>query len=273
MSENAVEKTSEKFELNFESTAKAVPLIIGFLIVCGSLYLDTYYRCFHVNIFNYLDTTEILTTFLYIIKDIIFIFSGLISYIILLKIVFWLGDKFPSKNKKIPNENASEAKSNFIDNFVQSKELPTILTIISLIFCIGYIMKSYDIEINSNYIIKNKDWMGTALLIFTAISALLILIQFEAGKKSALKNMSVFFALFFISYSISAAVEKIEGAVNNIDLSAMVITDNDTIRTTPKNIYVGRTNKYVFFFNTEKKIADIIPQERIKRISFSYQRP
>ncbi len=270
---NKLENLKESVALDFEKIAKLVPLIIGFLIICGSLYLDTYYRCFHINIFNYLDTTEILTTFLYIIKDIIFIFAGLIGYMIALKIIFWIGDNFPAKNKKDSNEPTSKTKTNLIDRFVQSDEMPTILTIVSLVFCLGYIMKSYEIEINSNYIIKNKDWMGTALIIFTAIASLLILIQFETGKKAALKNMSIFFALFFISYSVSTAVEKIEATVNRVDKESMVILENDTLKTTSKYIYVGRTNRYVFFFDTEKERADVIPQDQVKRISFSYQKP
>jgi hypothetical protein len=36
---------------------------------------------------------------------------------------------------------------------------------------------------------------------------------------------------------------------------------------------VGRTNKYVFFFDVEKDRADVIPQDKIKKMSFSHQKP
>lgn len=276
MNETKLKNSNEPTEFDFEKVAKLVPLIIGFLIVCGSLYLDTYYKCFHINIFNYLDTTEILTTFLYIIQDIVFIFAGLIGYIVLVKIILWFDNKWSSyKKKKTVREEIKPdvQKENLLDKFIHSDEMPTILTVVSLLFCLGYIMKSYDIEINSNYIIKNRDWMGAALIIFTAVAAFLIMIQFEAGKKTAVKNMIIFFTLFLISYSVSAAVAKIESTVNMVDLESMIILENDTIKTTPKYIYVGRTNKYVFFFDMNKKRADVIPQDIVKRISFSYQKP
>jgi len=270
MGEASIEKVEGKVEIDFESIAKAVPLILGFFIVCGSLYLDTYYNCFHINVFNYLDTTEILTTFLYIIKDIIFILACVVGYILFLKGLFWLTVKWEVySNKKWPSKNAEpKRKISFNPDTVSFG-----LIIISIIFCITYIIKSYTIEINSNYIIKDRDWMGQALLSYAIIGSFWITTQFETGTKKGFKNMIIFFALFFISYSVSSAVSKIELSVNNADLSSMIILENDTIKTTPKYIYVGRTNKYVFFFDIDKKIADVIPQDQIKKITFRYQRP
>jgi len=262
----------EKVELNFETIAKTVPLIIGFLIICGSLYLDTYYSCFHINIFNYLDTTEILTTFLYIIKDIIFISACAVGYILFLKCIQFAQEAY--QKHKIKKNSLEEIKSkNIKEIFYQFDKISFAIIGFSIAFCITYIVKSYTIEINSNYIIKNRDWMGEVLMYYAIIGSIWITAQFEAGTKRGLKNMIIFFALFFISFSVSKAVEKIEVAVNNVDLSSMVILENDTIKTTPKYIYLGRTNKYVFFFNLEKKVADVIPQEGIKKISFSYQKP
>jgi hypothetical protein len=262
----------EKVELSFEGLAKAAPLVIGFLIVCGSLYLDSYYRCFHVNIFNYLDTTEILTTFLYLIQEIVFILACSIGYILIVKSSLWISSKYQAyKIKKNPQRVLSSKTAKNI--FKQIDEVSYGVIVVSLIFCLIYIIKAFNIEINSNYIIKNRDWMRTALIAYAVVGSLWITAQLETGTKRAMRNLVIFSALFFISFSVSSAVEKVELTVNKVDLSSMVILEKDTIRTTPKYVYIGRTNKYVFFFDIDKKVADVIPQERIKKISFGYQKP
>jgi hypothetical protein len=115
--------------------------------------------------------------------------------------------------------------------------------------------------------------MGFVLTLYSVIAFLWITVQVEEKTKGSIKNMIIFVALFFISYSVSSAIENVETTVKDIDLNSMVLLDNDTINTTPKYIYVGRTNKYVFFFDIDKERADVIPQDKIKKISFSYQRP
>ena len=241
-------------EVNLETISKAVPLGVGFFICCGSLHLSTYYKCFHINIFNYLDTTEILVTFLYLIQDIAYLIAVFIGYVLFVKSLLWI-----TKSKA--------------DVFNKSRRLSFALIVGALLLCIAYLIKAYFIEIDSNYILKNRDWMRTVLYIFGAVAFIWITAEFEARTSRGIKNMIIFFALFCISYSVATAIERVEGTVKDIDKNSYVVLDKDTIRTTKSYIYVGRTNKYVFFFNIDSVRADVIPEDKIQKISFSYPRP
>lgn len=145
--------------LSVEAFVKSVPLIIGFFIFCGSLYLTTYYSCFHINIFNYLETSEILVTFLYLLHEIAFIFALFVGYVVFLKIISWLHEKY--SKKKVEDSTKNEA------NATRGNYISLGITLISLIFCIVYVIKAYLIEIDSNYIIKNRDWMSEFLVAYT----------------------------------------------------------------------------------------------------------
>ncbi len=271
MSNDTTENKYKRVKFPFESIARSIPLIIGFLILCGSLYLDTFYGCFNINIFNYLDTTEILTTFLYIIKEILFILAFIAVYMLSMKCLYWVVDKlFYSKTKNTSSEQTETKAENNV--FTQSDKIPFGVIIFSIVFCIISIVKSYTIEINSNNHI-NTGWMREVLLGYVIVGSIFIIAQYEAGKKNGLRNMIIFFTLFFISFSINKAFEHIEQTITGADFHSTVILEKDTIKTTPKYIYVGRTNKYVFFFNLDKKVTDVIPQEGIKKISFSHQKP
>jgi hypothetical protein len=261
----------ERTELDLEKVAKIVPLIIGFFIGCGSLYLETYYKCFHINIFNYLDTTEILTTFLYLIQDIAFITAILIGYVLVIKLGIWIMDFSRKQPDKTNDPIKSSVQLNIFQKFGQVSS--TLILAGALIFCVIYLLRSYSIEYDSKYIVKNRIWMSAGLLVFSFISSFWLTAQFELQTKQSLRNLTVFTALFFISYSVSEAVVKIERTVNREDLNSMVIVGSDTIQSNAKYIYVGRTNKYVFFYDTYKERTDIIPQGEISKMSFSSQKP
>ncbi|MCE3227926.1 MAG: hypothetical protein K0S32_2477 [Bacteroidetes bacterium] len=264
MQQDSQTPIEEFIEFNFETMLKAIPLIVGFFIICGSLYLETYYSCFQINIFNYLDTSEILTAFLYLTQELIFVFAIAAGYTLVIKAINWLDKKFKKSKPEV------QKPSGFVSN-IDTISFGMIL--VALLICLFYIYKSFTIQIDSKYIIKNRDWMRYVLWFFTIIGTLILTRQVEKDRKKGVRSIIYFSLLFFVSFSVSSAVSKIESTVNNVDLSAMVIRDKDTLRTTNNYVYVGRTNNYVFFFETDKKIADVIPQGVIKQITFRYTRP
>jgi hypothetical protein len=267
--DNSTSDNKNNDKVDYETLIKGVPLAIGLFILCGSLYLTTYFSCFHINIFNYLDTTEILTTFLHLIQQIVFIISFIIGEALLIKFFIWIDLQL--KNRKGNKESKETTQPKWLILLVQHAS--QIVITISLIFCIGYVIISYFIEIDSKYIIKNRDWMGVILTVFAFLASIWIVVQFEKGTKKSARNMIIFVCLFFISYSVTCAIDRIEATVNVPDSNTMIVSENDTIRTAPTYYYVGRTNKYIFFYDTEKERADVFPQATVTRMSFGFQKP
>lgn len=226
-------------------------------------------QVFHIDIFNYLDTSEILVAFLNLLNETIIDFAIFIGYILIVKLFFWVLKKFNIRKKKVQaiSESKTPAQSDLLNDF---NKISLTMIFAALVMCIVYLMRANSIEIDSAYIVKNKDWMSSILFAFTIGAGFWIFAQLEVRTKESIWNMIIFFALFFISSSLSKAIDKIEITVNNTDLKSVVILEKDTIQTRKDYIYVGRTNKFVFFYDINKKNADVIPQEGIKKISFSY---
>lgn len=181
--------------MNLKQILTYSPLIGAFLIFLGALKLDLIYSHFDINIFNFLDFSEILTLFL---KDInIILFSVLLMtfhsvlgtevFINLIKITI-------NKNRHQP------VNGEVIRRILNTKTNNTHLVILSLIFsAVGYFCLFH----------FKKTWILYLTVLFT-IQIFLVFLEFIQTRLIKFSDKTYLFIItlvaFFISHLVSQAL-------------------------------------------------------------------
>jgi len=128
------ENSNSQFSKLFDSIGKEISIGYVFLVFCGALYFHFYYNTFHIDIFRYLDLSEIAVSFLPIIIIIIIFFGFIICY-------------FPLVDFLVNLTKGKEEKFKFIkwfkkNNFI-NKYLSDVFTILLCLICGIYLYLSY----------------------------------------------------------------------------------------------------------------------------------
>jgi hypothetical protein len=245
-------------KLTFKTIIKATPLIYGFLIFCGAIYLEIYYNYFDINIFRYLEISELLTTSIYILIPIIMQYAcDIIKFVIIP--VFFLDCILCFVDKKRPslyNIKCVSLYKKHIDKFLIIWNLGLIII---LLFCLH---KNYEGNFDSNkiYIYENvSKWI-------IILSIIVLLVEFKSGKiKYFIQTIIIVLIFAIVSQAYYDADARIKNLKNEI---VMIRTEKDTIITDSNYLYVGRTNNDVFLYNKRDKFRELIPTSIIKEIKF-----
>lgn len=237
-----------------EKAIKASSLAYVCLVLCGSLFLDIYYSYFSIVIFQYLDFSEILMSFLSVLKIILFFFC--------LTICFLLIVEFASKKRM--NENKVKDKT-----FMSAKVWLSISFIITFLV----VITAYNTRIDC---LRNKYFMPSLLVIFS-IHIILTSATLWTEYKSEEDHISIIVISFLLAFILSSsfvAIGTINGTIERVktDNTSFILNDNDTITVNPTHYYLGRTNKYIFLFNTRDGSRDVIPVSDIKKITLKEKR-
>jgi hypothetical protein len=258
-----------------EKITKLTPLVGAFLIFCGVLHLYIYYHFFHILIFNYLDFSEILVSFfnlmVVLIALITTIFSGLFAFY----------TNFLNTSKILPYK--------FTVFYFKKKNLWTlILLVVSTLFLYCLVLVSPDNPDSKTVLFST--WFvaifGCTFLVFGLIwpialeaqeiildSQKIILpgIEPEPEKKIYHYKYIILYVVLFVFmgvqiFTIQEVRHKIKDK-NKIRVTIVTI-DNDTIITNSTHYYIGRTNNYVFLFDSLDNKTDVFPVSQIKKYTF-----
>jgi hypothetical protein len=246
--------------MRLSDIAKLTPLFYGIIILCGALYLDVFYGVFNTNIFKYVDLTEILVSFINVIVTMLRLFAIIILLVIIEIIVI----KNLLKHKKLVKISSQihilfewYKKNKIVGIFIC-----TILTIIYL-FVTG-----------SNSVEDKVKYYNVIFWASFIINIIIILIEFEHNNNEGKREYTYLIVYLVLALFISTAWEAVGSAKNLIDNSkretVTIVTSDTTIVTTKEYYYVGRTNKYIFLYDSLDKHRDVIPVDNIKLISFKY---
>jgi hypothetical protein len=229
---------------------KAIPLVYVFLVFYGSIYFYFFYNAFHINIFRYLDISEIAVSFLNVtFENNIDIFSlSILIYVIFKLLRLYDKDRIEEENK---------------NNLLQPK-----WNIILIAVCVIYIYYVSDnlFLYNKDQIFVFNDNIGYGILIVLIIISLIIDLI-----KHNIKFLILNAMIIFILATVISAVEDVQKtlSLSSVKYTTTIITkDNDTIRTNNTCYFVGRTNKYVFLFKSKDTTNEYIPTNEIKKFIF-----
>jgi len=245
------------------------------IILLGYINLYFYYFFYGLEIYNFLDTTEI-----------IFSFSSLIPTSLVLISMFTFGEFFRylnkeeeearmkkimeevEKKKKEKEEKSESEKVNrqfrfHIKSNILRKALigiiAVVLTFISQFFFLLIFALLAGLEVTSS------SWNSIFELSFAIF--LMIVYTFsrrQANKQKLYFGMTVLFALFLVIRSNAAHNAVIKGnpkySVEIQMLDGQIMKSNDSLT------YIGSTKQYHFFHNIKSKENSIIPNSTVKEI-------
>ena len=244
---------SNNVKTQLEYLVKISPLIGVFLIFLGILKLDIFYSHFDINIVDYLELSEILTSFLddinlFLLSIILMLCYAIFGATVTIRIMTRVVNK---SRKKEVDENTI-VRSGSIKQ--RSKTGIIIAIIITAIGC--YFLFCYQ-----------KVWILfiVTLFAFQLILLLTISINNMFGKLSenATYIISLIF-LFLIFTCIKARFDilKIESSKGE----AVIVTDYEKIIMTKDEVLIGKTNRYLFIHNLSSKSNTIIPIDELIKI-------
>jgi hypothetical protein len=238
-----------------EHTVKAATIVYGFLVFCGALYFHFFYQTFHINIFRYLDLSEMAVSFLHVIIPNIILIGSFFCVVLVVKILILFR---PTKKSKMPEGNKIEEQ---LERKKSINRIQKIWSFISLLICTYYLYRS-NLRLSVTY--DPPPYRDLVLIVFLAISILITIADYDF-KIIAINAMTT-----LIYISIYSSVTDVKNVIDNAKNSTYTIitVDHDTIITNSKYYFVGRTNKYVFLYNTADSTNDDIPVSEIKRISY-----
>ena len=239
------------------------------VILLGYLNLYFYYFFFGIEIYNFLDTAEI-----------IFSFSSLIPTSLILVTMYTFGEYFRYLNReeeeakmkriiermekeKLEPKKEKKTFSFNIKNRILRKlvlfAVTIFLTLISQLMLLLVFAALASIQVTSS------SWN----LIFELTFAILLMIVYvlyprQASKQKLYFGMTVLFALFLVIRNNAAHNSVING---NPRYSANIQMHDGTLMTSNDSIaYIGSTRQYHFFHDIKTKENFIIPNSTIKEI-------
>ncbi|GEO08316.1 hypothetical protein [Segetibacter aerophilus] len=239
---------------NKEQTAKELlPYVGSFMIFLGVTRLYFYYLMYGIKIVNFLDFSEILTSFLGVIVP--FIVSGFVG--------FFMG--FMQRNKVSDERKialAEQATANVsiskmcLITFQQTKKVMLISLIFGVTFAIVYYLKFQKIEWS---ILLQAP--GFAILMFVIVfihnSVAHQHNRLNSSNESRRNFGLLLVGMGLVIYTIfdaTADAEKVRDKKTNIG-TEVLLTDSTTIVSDSFNYYIGKTQNFLFIHH-EKKICN-----------------
>lgn len=237
------------------------PLIGAFLIFLGSLRLIVFYNFFDIHIVNYLEFTEIITSFLDVLAiSVFFIVTSLIQGL-------WMNDQHRDEKQDSIRNQIYHEKSFFRRIFLyfkQNAELIILGAFISLIAFVIYLIYGKALSTIQN--------IGLLLFVFIFLTGLFyeleIRIQdYKSGVRVVFRTMLIGTIISLLTaYLANYQVDMIK---NDNEHSGYTITLNngEILKSDSTSYYIGKTRNYLFFYDGEAHSTNIIPMDRVQQIS------
>jgi hypothetical protein len=248
---------------DFKITA-FVPYVGSVLIFLGTFRLMMFYNGFGISIIQFLDFTEIITSFLDI----------LILSVILLSFAFFQNFLFLDSKTRMRQQLLREEilkKNEFLrDLKLYFKYFRLYLIASAGILLYSFISYKYNNSISLFSIFKIFILL---FIIFLLQNISLSIDRRHVENKTSSRDKFVFSTLsnllFFVVVIIGFTQYQIHDVIKNHSTNGTTITldDNTSLESNNTNYYIGKTLNYVFYYHEKTKSTDIIPMTRVKQIS------
>jgi hypothetical protein len=247
---------NKKEEKPAKNIIESFPLAYGyaFLVFCGALHFHMYYNTFHIDIFRYLDLSEIAVSFLPIIIVIIIFAGFIIGAFSLIMII-----KESSLIKMEPTSMVAKIISK-TQNIFSKNIWITVLCFI----CAGFIFFSYERLGRLSTSIPFSKYRDMYWWSFITFASMVFLFAKDFNHRMTI--MLIIFLMAVVRHSISDVKRTIDDAENKT--YTIVTANHDTIITNKNHYFVGRTNSYIFLHNSSNSTYEDIPLKDVIKISF-----
>lgn len=229
-------------------TPHILGLSIAIITIYSAIRLSIFYLFFNLNIFTYLELTEIipqsLNAFIYALFIGIILYAGtsLLSTLII--------------EESVLKEMYTQP------TFLKSVYLYPFLTLFILIYS-GFIT-----TILFLWVFGAVDGYLCLKVLFYFIITIFLVISFIEihrayyNRNGKILSRSIIMIVLFCIYSIivsstSAIEKKYLLKKDNLYLKNSVVVNNKMIKSTAAYYYIGKTNKYVFFYDENRDITDV----------------
>ncbi|CAA0223549.1 conserved membrane hypothetical protein [Tenacibaculum maritimum] len=235
-----------------EKIVKTSPLIGALLVFFGVLKLIFYYSYFNVQIIDYLEFQEIITSFF---EDInILIVFGMTMMFITFSTFNTLSGK-----ANLHIEDLAEKMLNFLYPH-RFKCFFLFLTLFLILYGLIY----FDIIQYNYFVIYILTFLVIQMLTYLFLSK-------DVDGEIDIPNIYLLIIMTIsLSFSIFLLAQKdIQETVNNnIESRIKTIEDNIICNKETGNLYIGKTSKYGFFRIKKLKSTVVIPNEKITKYEF-----
>lgn len=242
-----------------------LPYFGSILIFLGVIRQIFYYAGFGISIVNYLDFSEIITSFLdllvlMVLSALFMIFQSFLN----------LGNSEISYKNEIKEELLKQNRS-ISGVILYLKFFKQDLILISIVFLINFLYNFYYYDVE---IIGVIGW-----IIFIVFMLILIVLPIEFQRKhekfkttpyyrKLIRIVSnslivIFLVIFYSIYQIYNI--KINHSTEG---SIIVLNNNKTLKSNKEIYFIGKSNNYIFIHNSKENATTVIPINRVKEISF-----
>ena len=237
-----------------------LPLISVIVIGLGFVRLNSYYSYFGVRIIDYIQVTEILTSFLDSLMTFSMIIGGIVAYAFIGDVILSQKEKptFNSLKKLLGIKNETDKI-----NELKQKRRDNFRAIFSAFILAAFSTLIASKESESDEIFKI--W----LFVIGSILAYFLLIFISAYVKVG-RNFKIIFsgALIFVIVYFTGKLDAVKTKLS-FDKEYYVVKYGDTAITTNKHlIYLGKTDKYFFIYNDSLNSYYTQPNETLKKITY-----
>lgn len=242
-----------------------LPYVGSFIIFLGVTRLIFFYTAFGISIVNFLDFSEIVTSFLDIIVISVFLFATSILQ------AFILRDKETQDEKEGIRKKILEEEHLFKRLWLHIKLCKELL-IGGLILTTTYFIWHF---FNKDITIASVIWGAASFLVCFVLLVTMTEISRIHHKSNSSIHYRRFIALLFytalfcglVIYYAHTQADNIKK--NKSTFGVTILLDNDqAIVSDSSNYYIGKTVNYLFIYHEKDNTADVIPMNRVKQITY-----
>jgi hypothetical protein len=246
-------------------------IITPFFIFCGVTKLVIFYRYFGIDVIDYLELSEILTSFL---DDIV--------------IFFLMGLMLAYAVMSLSPDDSATGKSSATAVTAERDLLPFRVPrqfYYTLVVAFGQSVAVLVIQSDRTVVFEMASWVVPLMLPLLALELAALLLR-KPRKPRVMRNVldylnefpamrprrvriftaSVIVLGFVVSMVPVGVIEHFRVVERAKYFRDRFELENATILTTPRFFFVGKTNKYFFFHNLDSATSTILPADKVRRV-------
>ncbi len=237
-------------------------LLYAYLIFLGYTYLHVYYSNFDIDIFSFLDTGELLLSFLKLADNAMILIALFMIYPVIFLVLYFF---IPQKTKEQ------------MDQPILNRSSPKKNQYLNLLFLIGIIV----LTIYSIYMLASRfreNLLSRYILYFILFSAFYWVIYFiyinycenkkdelDLNERQRINFISGFLFSFYVVFFLANYSSQLT-KFNLYNKSISFIYENKNVKCSDNLRFVGMTSKYLFLWKYCEKEVFVFERDRLKNI-------
>lgn len=245
--ESSTKKRQDPFDLQsfVVFIAKLIPIITLIAVIASSVKLAIFYDIFGIKIVDFIGVTEYLPLFIDELHGLLKIIGSLFLGVLIFKVF-----KMKPHSEQV-YENRRESKSFRVFSIV--------ITVMYVIGIALYLFLKFD-TISERLEPLGGVYIGLLVLLF------FISTSYDLNKGSSTIFLSIILSIPIVPLLISGYTEAYTILDNRNEYEYTVIFENESIIGNSETHFLGRSEDYIFFYNSNEKKAIVKTSEKLKEM-------